>query len=234
MRVFRPLAALFLTLVILAIAGFAFIFHPKTPLPDVWNPSTPLDPRARITPLTRWKLRQTTRDPAACYAALGLGGAEFRREEDKVESDICGIPNRVIVTRLSTAQMAPLDTRCGTALRLLMWERHSLQPYAKSLLGEGVRRIGHFGSYSCRTIAGSSRMSQHATANAIDVAGFRLTDDTLITLQRHWKSSGTQAEFLRKVGRGACDWFALVLGPDYNAAHADHFHFDQGFWSRCR
>ncbi|WP_208534621.1 extensin family protein, partial [Pseudomonas aeruginosa] len=25
-----------------------------------------------------------------------------------------------------------------------------------------------------------------------------------------------------------------VLGPDYNAAHRDHFHLDMGLWKVCR
>ena len=38
---------------------------------------------------------------------------------------------------------------------------------------------------------------------------------------------------------GACDLFATVLSPDYNAAHADHLHFDQAMrgamgWRGCR
>nr|WP_328730168.1 extensin family protein [Falsiroseomonas algicola] len=33
---------------------------------------------------------------------------------------------------------------------------------------------------------------------------------------------------------GACRWFRAVLSPDYNAAHADHFHFDMGPSTVCR
>jgi hypothetical protein len=38
---------------------------------------------------------------------------------------------------------------------------------------------------------------------------------------------------------GACDLFATVLSPDYNAAHRDHFHLDQAArgasgWRGCR
>ena len=38
---------------------------------------------------------------------------------------------------------------------------------------------------------------------------------------------------------GACQGFAAVLGPDYNAAHRDHFHRDQARrgamgWRACR
>jgi len=28
--------------------------------------------------------------------------------------------------------------------------------------------------------------------------------------------------------------FSVVLSPDYNAAHRNHFHVDVGPWWRCR
>ena len=40
-------------------------------------------------------------------------------------------------------------------------------------------------------------------------------------------ATGADAAFLREVRDGACDLFATVLSPDYNAAHADHLHLDQ-------
>ena len=50
---------------------------------------------------------------------------------------------------------------------------------------------------------------------------------------------GAEATFLREVRTGACDLFATVLSPDYNAAHRDHLHFDQADrggtgWGLCR
>ena len=39
-------------------------------------------------------------------------------------------------------------------------------------------------------------------------------------------STDAQAEF--------CRIFGAVLSPDYNAAHANHFHFDMGYWMTCR
>ncbi|MFC7552495.1 extensin family protein [Pseudoroseomonas wenyumeiae] len=41
------------------------------------------------------------------------------------------------------------------------------------------------------------------------------------------------AAFLRDVRDGACRFFGAVLGPDYNAAHRDHFHMEAGRWQRC-
>ena len=43
-----------------------------------------------------------------------------------------------------------------------------------------------------------------------------------------------EAGFLHAVHRGACRYFDAVLGPAYNAAHADHFHFDRGGFRACR
>ncbi len=44
---------------------------------------------------------------------------------------------------------------------------------------------------------------------------------------------GERGEFLRAVRDGACRFFGGVLSPDYNAAHANHFHFDMGWWKIC-
>ena len=70
------------------------------------------------------------------------------------------------------------------------------------------------------------------------MAGFVLENGERITLVRDWDDAEKGA-FLRDVRDGACDLFSTVLSPDYNAAHADHFHFDQAEqgalgWRPCR
>jgi hypothetical protein len=119
------------------------------------------------------------------------------------------------------------------ALRLYLLERHVIQPLARRRFDSGVTRISHFGSYSCRTMRGGSRLSEHATANAFDIAGFELANGRTITLKRDWTSAGTPSRFLREVRLGACSLFNMVLSPDYNADHADHFHVDMGLFRGC-
>jgi len=86
-----------------------------------------------------------------------------------------------------------------------------------------------------RTSRGTSgRMSQHATANAFDIAGFELADGRRINLLSHWNGDGPEAAFLRQVRDGLCEWFNVTLSPDYNALHADHFHVDMGPFLSCR
>ncbi len=77
-------------------------------------------------------------------------------------------------------------------------------------------------------------MSQHATANAIDVSGFTLNDGRKISLKADWTGDDAKAKFLRAARDGLCDWFNTVLSPDYNALHADHFHADMGPYLTCR
>ena len=89
----------------------------------------------------------------------------------------------------------------------------------------------------CRNINHSTegRRSEHATANAIDLAGFVLADGQQITLKDDWSGSNARrSEFLRALRDGACDFFDVVLSPDYNEAHRDHFHFDMGSYRTCR
>ena len=77
-------------------------------------------------------------------------------------------------------------------------------------------------------------MSTHATADAIDIAGFDLVDGTRIRLRTDWQEDGPKADFLRAVRDGACDLFDLTLSPDYNQLHADHFHLQSRGWGLCR
>lgn len=230
----RLIGGLFLPLVVLAMAVGVLLYHPQTPLSDPWNPTTPLDPIAQVTAITHWKLMRAVADPEQCFAALAKSGAAFTTRPDQNTSEQCHIKTPTRISTTITASLSPLETRCEMALRLTMWERHGIQPAARKNLGADVTRIHHFGSYSCRKIAGSSRMSQHATANAIDISGFDFANGQKIRLRSDWNGETDKRAFLRDVRNSACTWFGLVLSPDYNAAHFDHFHMDQGRWARCR
>ena len=73
-----------------------------------------------------------------------------------------------------------------------------------------------------------------AEADALDVAGFVLSDGRRVRVLSGWRGDARDAAFLRDVHAGACRVFDAVLGPDYNAAHHDHFHLDRGSLKVCR
>ncbi len=145
--------------------------------------------------------------------------------------------------RLGGVQFSPISVApsCPVLTALYLWERQVVQPTAISLFGQRVVAIEHFGSFSCRRLYGREEgpFSEHATANAIDIAAFQLADGRRISVVNDWENSGASGAFLHKLRDGACDLFATTLSPDYNAAHRDHFHLDQadrgGFgWTVCR
>lgn len=123
---------------------------------------------------------------------------------------------------------------CPLAVSYALFEHHGLQPLAREFFGQPVTRVEHFGSFACRTIGGSRRWSRHASANALDIGAFRLADGRSISLSGHWRGEGDEARFLRAVRDAACEHFQGVLGPEYNAAHHDHFHLEVGGFGLCR
>ncbi|MEM7742394.1 MAG: extensin family protein [Pseudomonadota bacterium] len=213
------------------------VFRPGD-VPPAWRPWGPVDLTTTPTWVMSWKLRELAGNEPACLAAMAFAGARLRDLPDRPTLNGCGIPGRVRLTGLAGAGLSPVETRCEIAARLYLWERNTLQPAAQRYLGASVARLDHYSSYSCRPIRTSRgngrRMSQHATANAIDISGFVLSDGRRITLLRDWDGSGPEAAFLRASRDGLCDWFNMVLSPDYNGLHADHFHADMGFWRGCR
>ncbi len=110
-----------------------------------------------------------------------------------------------------------------------LWLEQAVQPAAERLFNQDVQTIEHYGAYSCRRLYGRDEgpWSEHATGNAVDISGFILADGTRVSVLGDWDGESAKAEFLRTVRDGACSGFSTVLSPDYNAAHADHFHFDR-------
>ncbi len=228
-----------LTLLIVLGGGVWWLLaHPNTPVPPYWNPLRELTVTAPVTPVTTYQLNRALADDVMCRAALAEAGVQFEPMEDLVVDENCGIAGRGRLTNLVKARIAAIETRCATTLRLAMWEHHVVQPAAEKVLGTAVSRLRQIGSCNCRrmrTAQGQDNgWSSHATADAIDIVGLDLSDGRSLNLLSDWGTDGPEADFLRRIGRGACDWFRVVLGPDYNRLHADHFHLQGPGWGYCR
>ena len=201
---------------------------------DVVNPLSPLDLSETPSLLTDMKLWMIEGNAAACVAAFKRAGIVVKPMPGQSARPGCRREATVLVTRLSKAGIGAEEMRCDVALRLYLLERHVIQPLARRYFAADVASISHFGSYSCRTMRGNSwRMSEHATANAFDISGFKLSNGRQITLKKDWTAHGVAPGFLREVRLGACGLFNMVLSPDYNADHADHFHVDLGLFRGC-
>ena len=231
-------------LLFLILVGAAYLYgreyvrrHPQ----DV--PWTALSLRDPVGRFTLRKLVSLGDQPARCRALLANAGIADAPVSPKRSGEQCGYVDGVRLAeggRTTAFAPAGLVTACPIAAALALFDREALQPAAARYFASEVTAVEHAGSYSCRRLYGRAegQFSEHATADAIDIIGFRLADGTHISVLRDWTSDEPKGAFLREVRDGACRLFATVLSPDYNAAHADHLHLDQAArgkigWSLC-
>jgi hypothetical protein len=109
----------------------------------------------------------------------------------------------------------------------------ALDEGAKVLAAAEVTDVEHYGIYNCRFIAGSTSLSQHAHANGIDYAGFRTKSGKHYTVLDDWQKNTANpttagGKLLKSFVKTLYDQkiFNIILTPDYNADHDDHFHCD--------
>lgn len=242
----RPLLRWARRLLAFAIAAFAALIlwgygrkHPE----DV--PWTKLDLARPVGAFTRIKIAALHGEGRRCRALLTRSGISYAAVPQRIEGPQCGLADgvRFEADGAETIAYAPagLATSCPVAAALALWEWHVVQPAALRRFGRRIVRIDTFGSYNCRRVYGRATgdWSEHARANAVDVAAFRLDDGRTVSVAADWHDTGARGRFLHDVRDGACRLFTDTLSPDYNAAHRDHLHLDEaargGFgWHACR
>lgn len=211
------------------------IFLGERAIPDQHLPWTPLSVVDPIGAATKAKAARTGEDVAACRGVLAKGGLTYVLAEDSANG-FCSVRDAIQITG-GMAPLLPADAAmtCKQALAVAIWERQIVQPAAFEAFGHAVVGIEHYGAYSCRRIYGQQAgpPSEHASANALDVAGFRLANGEVVWVRSDWDDPGPRGRFLRQVREGACRVFITTLSPDYNAAHADHLHLDMGGKPLC-
>jgi len=149
----------------------------------------------------------------------------------------CGWDVAREVRQSADIKLAPdaVNMQCPLSIASYLWMRE-IDEIAKEEFGRSISAIQHFGTYSCRRQNGnnSGQWSEHAFANAWDIAGFKLSNGRVISVKTGWEGKADEKRFLRRARKKACKIFNVTLSPDFNAAHADHFHFDMGPTKTCR
>lgn len=241
----RPFRAVFYFLLFCA-AAVAVIelrqwFH-RHPQDLPWTELRLDQPTGRFTAA---KIAALGDDAPRCRALLGSAGVLDRPAPARTANENCGYEDGIRLeggnARTAAFQPGGLVTSCPAATALLLWDQRVLQPAAERHFGASVTGLLHAGSYSCRRLYNREdrAWSEHATADAVDILGFRLSNGRTVSVLRNWSGEGRDAAFLRDVRDGACRLFTTVLSPDYNAAHRDHLHLDvadrgPSGWSACR
>lgn len=184
---------------------------------------------AREAPKTqRTGANATTENVRQCMASLKEKSVRFAGLPNKSFDGGCRTIDTIKVMDFGTATTNLGAMTCPLAANFTDWARYAVRPAAKQYLGAEVVRIETMGTFNCRNIYGgrSGKLSEHAFANAVDVSAFVLRDGRRVSVLTGWNGSSEERAFLRRLHQSACKRFGTVLGPDYNSAHANHFHFD--------
>ncbi len=161
----------------------------EPPKPDVWTDT-----------LVIGALRE-------CVRLLGPIVAEVEIAEP-VKHEQCGAPAPVMLRSIGSgadkvAINPPAMVNCAMVAHLHTWVEKTLQPAAREALGSPVARLRNASGYACRTRVGShfhaDRISEHALANAMDIAGFITADGRAIEVSRHWGPTTRDQQEARKV-----------------------------------
>jgi hypothetical protein len=169
-------------------------------------------------------------EEVACRTELRRLGVTWRDLPPINDGGVCNIPYPVEVSGLpGRAKLKPAATlNCEMALTVSRWVKHELQPAARLRYFSGVDTITQASAYSCRRMVGndSGKMSEHAKGNALDIAKIELNNGHDILVRKKGFFAFRERGLLNTVRADGCSYFSTVLGPGYNKAHKDHFHFD--------
>lgn len=219
----------------------AHFFAPAQHVP--WKP---LDVDAPIGLATGIKINLISRAPdGVCQDKLNQATHLRQNSAPDKSKGSCGYDNANAMSRrgeISFSPSASVVAQCPVVLSSYIWLGR-VDALAREHFNSPLAKIHHAGTYSCRRQVGngSKKWSQHAFANAWDITGFELQNGDVISVAKHWPH-GLQAQFFGRDPKGhflmatrdaACRVFKVVLSPDFNAAHHDHFHLDHGSKTSC-
>lgn len=204
-------------------------------IPQSDRPEIPAEPPHAEASVTR--RAEPTAETLQCHADLRRAGFEFRALPDQYFSGGCSALGSVQLLDIGTPVEGLKAMTCPLARQFGRWVREAVQPAASQWLDTRVVKVESFGTYSCRPVNGMAggKLSEHGRANAVDISAFLLEDGRRITLEDDWQSDNEDVRrFLRTVHQAGCRRFGITLGPDANALHHNHFHFDMGGGPYCR
>ena len=174
-----------------------------------------------------------SRSDQQCLAELDRAGVQYQVEPQSAStSPACHVQNPIRISAATVPFSRPTVAACQFALKFDQFEREVIRPLATRSFGRDLKTVVDFGAYSCRSTR-AGRESEHAHGLAMDIAGFELSDGTMISVKEEWTKRGKARDFLHAVATQACRYFNEVLDPDSDRDHADHIHLDLGRYKYC-
>lgn len=177
------------------------------PLPER-NPHRKSGDADAAVPAT-WSAEEVAAAKAECEKLLGHIPAEFTYETP-IRHGACGTAQPVTVRSLGEPKVVfdpPALMNCRLASVLARWLDGTVQPVTWKILKSRVVGIANASAYVCRNRYNSpgEKLSEHAFANALDMAGFRLSTGRVIEVVKYWgpTARAIAAEAARKAAAEA-------------------------------
>ena len=127
-----------------------------------------------------------SRATLACHADLMREDVRFSALADRDYGGGCILSGTLQLIDYGVPTTNLKAMTCPLARTFVAWVRNGVVPAGREILGSEVRRVESFGTYACRGVIGgtTNRLSEHGTANAVDIAAFVLADGRRITIAR--------------------------------------------------
>jgi hypothetical protein len=166
-------------------------------------------------------------DVAACVRRLKEQGVALERLPP-IALGPCGARDvfRLAALPDGVAVAPPITVTCAMADSLAGWSKDVVDA-ADHELHRRVSALATGTNYECRgqNHVATAKLSEHAFANALDLAGFRFATGAAVTVTGTPPDEAS-ARFLLSVRASACRYFTTVLGPGSDPSHSDHLHLD--------
>jgi hypothetical protein len=183
--------------------------------------------------LFRFEQREPWRTQAeeACMSQHLVQPSAYMAASSKIDGPgACGMDYPFKVAAFSNGSVGlkqKVTLACPIIPRIEIWLDEVVKPAAVMYYGVPVIDL-KAGSYSCRPRNNQvgAKVSEHAFGNALDVMAFVLADGREVSVEKGWRGTPDDQEFLREVFVGACRHFSTVLAPGSDAFHYNHLHLD--------
>lgn len=147
-----------------------------------------------------WSPQEIAAAQAQCATILKTVSADYEMLPPMRQGE-CGDPAPVKLKALTiNGQRVALEpaatVNCPMVAATNRWLATAILPQAKAMLGEPVTAISVMSSYSCRSVYNDPgrKLSQHAKANALDIAGFITKGGKKILLLSDWQRAPEPVE----------------------------------------
>ena len=202
---------------------------PTAPLPEEApagqkarsEPPSPPDPRSAQAPASQMPLTEMS-----CRQRLQTLGVAFQNRPAEADASGCAMPYPVNVKTLGNGVAIEPEAimNCAMAEATARFAAEVIAPTARRDFGADLKSISQASAYICRPRNGTTKLSEHAFGNALDIASFKLSDGQVVDVVLRPEEQA--ARFLGALRKAACGPFRTVLGPGSDADHATHFHLD--------